>query len=59
MAVVHARKPLVVLQGRRVAQAERPPVARLKVSHPDRAAPELAVQQTAEPLVDLPVQWGE
>jgi len=56
--VAHGREPPIVPQEQRVAQAQQPPVARRKVSHPDRTVPEQAVE-TAEPLVALPVQRGE
>jgi hypothetical protein len=48
-----------VLQEQRIAQAQRPPVARWQVAPPERTVPEQVVQQTAEPLVALPVQQGE
>jgi hypothetical protein len=60
LAVAHGRKSRVVLQEQRIAQAQRPPVARRQVAPPDRTVPEQQVDQwRAEPLVALPVQQGE
>jgi len=48
------------LQEQRIAQAQRPPVARRQVASPDRTVPKQQVDQgRAEPLVALPVQQGE
>jgi hypothetical protein len=57
--VAHGQEHPFVPQERRVAQVQRPQVARRKVARPDRTVPEQAVQQTAQPLVALLLQRGE